>query len=206
MTSLTFAEALMKYPVRARERKLSKSKLNNVRREAKDAAHDLVAPLRALSRREQITVAETLIEMFLDQIKDLSATATRKAFNPNQPRDKDGKWTISGMAGAAALGAGKLTVAAGGVILRAAQNALSTVTLIPSTKRTAGEAVRDWWSRINSSDSSTHIKAVEEAGARVMITIILGAAALALAHAFIGSAAGSVGAAIGAALRVLLGR
>lgn len=205
-TCLTFGEARF-----YKEHGLTSAKLQPIKRLAKDAAKDLVAPLRSLSRREQVKVAEALITAFAGVVdgfctncKPKKTTKGYPEFNPSQERAADGKWTVGGVAGAAARGAGKLTLAAGKVILRAARNALSTVTLIPSTKKTAGQALKDWWGRVTSKDSSTHIKAVEEAGARVMITILLAAAVAALAHAFIGAAAGVVGAWVGTGLRAVL--
>lgn len=183
--------------------------IGGLRREAKAAADDLVAPIRSLSRREQIAVAEVLITSFVDQIKALSQTT--KAYDPSQPRapagtPEGGQWTAGAVAGAVVRGTGRFAGAAGKMVLTAAQEALSTVTLIPSSKRTVGEALKDWWGRFTSSDTTTHVVAVQEAATRIMFTIILGAAALALARAFIGGAAGAVGAAVGQALRVLLGR
>jgi hypothetical protein len=90
--------------------------------------------------------------------------------------------------------------------LRGAREAISTVTLVPSAKTTVGEALDSWWKRINSDDTITHIEAVQEGAARLMITIAVGALMWGLAHAFIGSAAGAVGSAVGQALRTLLGR
>jgi hypothetical protein len=209
--SITFDQALQRLPRRRRKSRIRKAEpslqvlVNDWRRDAKAAAKDLIAPLRALSKRERIAVAESLIGTFMALIDDVTKGGdTSKAFDPNQPRDERGRW--SEVAGAAARGAGRLGLKAGKFVLRTAMDGISAISLIPSTRGTVKQSLQDWWHRFNQpAQTDARIGAVAELAGRTMVTIVLGLAAIMLAEAFIGAAVGSVGAAVGAALRVLLG-
>lgn len=181
----------------ARGRGLPKE-LMPLRREARAAAIEFVGRLGSLSRKEKEAVAEALIKVLLASIKKLAkrpkAQKGYPEYNDSQARDSKGQWTVGGAAGAV-----------GSFALDAIREALSKVTLIPSSRSNVNQAVDDWWKRLNSKDIEVHIDAFSEGATRLMFTLFFGVLAVVIADFYLSKLGVAVGSAVGQALRILIG-
>lgn len=202
MYALTFDQALTKAKAKPKTTPITGAHIDALKKTSRSAAKDLVTSLRGLSKQERTDVAEALIGAMMKHLKGFSQPGVSKGypeFDPNQLRDHKGRFTN----GTAVL-AGMTWRGVIAPTLKLMQNALSTVTLVPSSKSTVMGALKDWWRRLMTDpNSAEHSGAVEEAAGRTMVTVILGAAALALAHAYIPAAVGIVAATVGMIARHL---
>lgn len=165
------------------------AKLDDLLSKGKEAVQPLLDALAKLKPAEQKAVARALV----NAIKPHLASVSKAGFDPSEARDPAGKWTVGGVAGAAAGMAGRGALALGGLTLRTLQDAVSTFTLIPSSKSSVSGALKEWWGRATSRDMYTRDEARIEGMARVFGTIMLGIGVYAVAQYYIPLAADAIG-------------
>lgn len=176
-------------------------RIDSILRGAQSAVRPLLDAIGKLKPAEQKAVARALIKAVKPHLSSLG-----KAGPPDEPRDNTGKWTVGGAVSAGARLAGRGALALGGLTLRGIQDALSTVTLVPSSKSSISQALKEWWPRATSRNENIAAEARIEAGGRILGTIFVAIGVYAVAQYYLPIAANSIGMAasrlIGHALNV----
>jgi hypothetical protein len=185
--NIIFLKALPQYD-RIAKTKGKANLLSSALPKAHAAAMGLVNDLGKLPAQDRVKVAKALIKHMQGHL-----TALSKAGPPDEPRDNTGKWTVGGAVSAGASLAGRGALALGGLTLRGLQDALSTVTLIPSSKTTAREALSRWWARARDPNENVRSEANVEAMGRVLGTIFVAIGVYAVAQYYVPIALNSVG-------------
>jgi hypothetical protein len=162
--------------------------LNSFLPKAHAAAMGLVDDLGKLPAKDRVAVAKALIKHLQEHLASVS-----KAGPPDEPRDNTGKWTVGGAVSAGASLAGRGALALGGLTLKGIRDALSTVTLVPSSKTTAMEALGRWWARARDPNENVRSEANVEAMGRVLGTIFVAIGVYAVAQYYVPIALNSVG-------------
>lgn len=166
--------------------------LNKILPQAQAAVQPLLDAIGRLKPRERKVVARALVNAISPHL----ASVAKAGYDPNEARDNAGKWTVGGIAGAGARLAGRSALALGGLTLRTIQDALSAVTLVPSSKSSVGGALKEWWGRATSHNEFTAADARIEAMGRVLGTIFVAIGVWAVAQYYIPIALDSVGMAV----------
>lgn len=162
--------------------------INSILHGAQDAVRPLLDAMSKLKPAEQKAVARALVKAVKPHLSIVS-----KAGPPDEPRDNTGKWTVGGAVGAGARLAGRGAAAVGGLTYRALRDALSTVTLVPSSKSSMSAALKEWWGRASSRNENIASEARIEAMGRVLGTVFVGIGIYAVAQYYLPIAANALG-------------